>query len=292
MFRPLGWCICVLGLAVFSGLTLRDALRADDAAKDPADGNLVLVLPESSSPPSWAPDRVSKLTVEGVDFSTPRGTKRQLKVKPKEGKNSVTVVFSFWPNTYTNLIRSKVVKLDGDKAVTADLTKEDPDNPDKVKPIFFPTPYAVVDEMCKMGKVGKDDVVMDIGSGDGRMVIVGVKKFGAKKGIGIEIENYLVKKSNENAKKEGVTDKVEFRERDATTIKDFSEASVVLLYAGGFLNDKLKPVLRKTLKPGTRIVSHRFGFGDDWKPDETKKIRVKNNYDEDEDYELLLWTIK
>jgi len=155
-----------------------------------------------------------------------------------------------------------------------------------------PTPHEVVEAMCKLGNVGPKDVVYDIGSGDGRLVILAVKKFGAKKGIGIDIDESLVKKSQENARKEGVSDKVEFRAGDALAIKDFSEASVVLLYLGDFLNRKLKPALQKTLKPGSRVVSHRFEMGKDWLPDRTVTMHATNNDGDQEEYKLHLWTIK
>lgn len=264
---------------------------AISCSQGPTTGNLELTLPNTSEPPKHAPERVTKLTVDEKDFSNPPGAKRKLQVQTAAGKDSVTVVYSFWPNTYTNIIRTKVVKLVKDKTVSADLTAEDPATPDKIKPIYFPTPYEVVEAMCKLGKVGKDDVVHDIGSGDGRLVILAVKKFGAKKGVGIDIEADLVKKSWENAKKDDVTAKVDFRAGDALEIKDFSEASVVLLYVGEDLNLKLRPVLQKTLKPGSRVVSHRFLMGD-WKPDESITITAKNNYDQNEDYKLHVWTIK
>jgi precorrin-6B methylase 2 len=142
-----------------------------------------------------------------------------------------------------------------------------------------------------MAKVTKGDVVMDIGCGDGRLVIQAVKEFGAKKGIGIDINPDLIKKCKENAKKAGVADRVEFRVGDANKLKDVSEASVVLLYLGDFLNLKIRPALRGSLKPGSRVVSHRFKMGD-WAPDKTETQLLKNNYDMDEEYVLHLWTIK
>jgi cyclopropane fatty-acyl-phospholipid synthase-like methyltransferase len=145
--------------------------------------------------------------------------------------------------------------------------------------------------MCRMAAVGKNDVVYDIGCGDGRLVITSVQKFHARRGVGIDIRPELVKLCKENAAKAGVAAKVEFREQNALLIKDFSDASVVLLYLGDDLNLKLRPVLRKTLKPGSRIVSHRFKMGD-WEPDLTKKISATGNEGDQEKYLLHLWTIK
>src|SRR5262249_52383154 len=198
--------------------------------------------------------------------------------------------YVFWINTYTEVTRTKKVKVEKGKTVKVDLTKADKDN-DRIWVIFVPTPEAVVDEMCKMAKITKDDVVYDIGCGDGRMVIHAVKKYGAKKGVGIDLKAERIKECNANAKKAKVTDKVTFLQKDALTIKDFSEATVVLLYLSNPLNEALRPTLQKTLKPGARIVSHRFKMGD-WKPDSTKVIKAKDNYGEEDDFELHLWTIK
>jgi hypothetical protein len=253
---------------------------------------LVLTLPASADPPKHAPERVSKLTIDGVDYTLPRIARREVKVKPGAPNDTVTIEYCFWPNTYTNIIRTKVVTLPMGGRVEADLTAEDPKTPDKIKPIYFPTPHEVVEEMCKLGNIGAGDIVHDIGCGDGRLVVLAVKKFGAKKGVGIDIEEHLVKKSWENAKSGGVEEKVDFRVGDALEIKDFSEASVVLLYVGGDLNKKLQPVLKKTLKPGSRVVSHRFLMNDDWPPDRSITITAKNNYGDNEEYKLHLWTIK
>jgi len=257
--------------------------------KSNPDDNLTLTLPKSVDPPKHAPDRVSFLKIDGKDFSEPRKTWRSLKVEPWEGKDSVVVEYTFWPNTYTKIIRSKRVDIVTGKISDANLVMADAR--DRVQPIFFPTPEEVVDEMCKLGKAGKGDVVYDIGCGDGRMVIRAVKHFGAKKGVGIDIDEDLVKKCQENAAEAGVADKVEFRAQDCQTIKDFSEASVVLLYLSEELMVKLEPVLKDALKPGSRIVSHRFLMGD-WKPDQTVNIFAKNNYGEKEGYALHVWNIK
>jgi predicted RNA methylase len=249
-----------------------------------------LSLPESSVPLSYAPERVSKLTIDGRDYSLPRAEKRTVKVdRPADTKAQVTIVFSFWPNTYTNIIRTKKVTLPADKTLDVNMTAKQDD--DDIRPIFVPTPNEVVEEMCKMAKIGKDDVVYDIGCGDGRLVITAVKKFGAKKGVGLDINEELIVKCKENAKKAMVDNRVEFRAGDALKIKDWSEATVMLLYLGDHLNEALRPSLQKTLKPGSRIVSHRFKMGD-WKPEVSKTITAKNNYNEREEYHLHLWTIK
>jgi precorrin-6B methylase 2 len=264
--------------------------KADDK-KESAGGIVELALPESADPPSWGPDQVSKLEIDGKDHTTPRLTKRTIKVTPKKGASSVTIVYTFWPNTYTRVTRTKVVKIENAKTVKVNFDKADAAHPDKIFVLYVPTPMEVVDEMCKLGKIGKGDVVYDVGCGDGRLVIHAVKKYGAKKAVGIDISEERIKESKENAKKAGVEDKVTFIKKDALMIKDFSEANVVLLYMSAALMEAIRPTLQKTMKPGARIVSHRFLMGD-WKPEKTKTIRAKDNDGDEDEFDLHLWTIK
>lgn len=130
--------------------------------------------------------------------------------------------------------------------------------------VYVPTPQPVVDEMLKLAKVNKDDVIYDLGSGDGRLPITAASKYGAR-GFGIDINPERIKEANENAQKANVTDRVKFMQQDLFTT-DISNASVVTLYLLPELNVKLRPRLFQQLKPGTRIVSHDFDMGD-WKPD-------------------------
>lgn len=133
---------------------------------------------------------------------------------------------------------------------------------------YLPTPSEVVNVMLKTAAVKPDDVVVDLGSGDGRIVIAAAKTFGARKAIGIEISATLVRMARENAAKAGVTDRVEFRNDDLFDY-DLSAATVVTLYLLPEVNLKLRPRLL-SLKPGTRIVAHQFGMGD-WQPDSSRK---------------------
>ncbi len=136
---------------------------------------------------------------------------------------------------------------------------------------FVPTPMSVVMEMLKIAGVDKDDVVYDIGSGDGRIPIAAVSAFGAKKGVGIEIQTKLVELSRQKAMKEGVADRVEFIARDLFLVP-IHEATVVTLYMGYEMNIRIRPKLFKELKPGTLIVSHDFGMGE-WRQDSTYTVR-------------------
>lgn len=148
---------------------------------------------------------------------------------------------------------------------------------------YVPTPEAVVNEMMSLAKVGSEDVLYDLGSGDGRIPISAAQKFGTR-GVGIDINPQRVREANENAKKAGVTDLVEFRQQDLFE-SDFSEATVVTLYLLPDINLKLRPQLFEQLKPGTRVVSHDFDMGD-WKPERVVEVKGPNRT-----HTLYYWTI-
>jgi predicted RNA methylase len=141
--------------------------------------------------------------------------------------------------------------------------------------IFVPTPQEVVDAMLKVAKVTKNDVVYDLGSGDGRIPITAAKTYGAR-GVGIDIDPQRIKEANENLKNAGVGDRVKFLNQDLFTT-DISEATVVTLYLLPSLNLKLLPKLNKELKPGTRVVSHAFDMGSA-KPLETLNVNGRTVY--------------
>jgi cyclopropane fatty-acyl-phospholipid synthase-like methyltransferase len=134
---------------------------------------------------------------------------------------------------------------------------------------FVPTPIEVVDRMLELAEVKKGDVVYDLGSGDGRIVIRAAKKFGVR-GIGIEMDKTLIEKARKTAQEEGVSHLVEFRSEDALKA-DISPATVVTLYMLPWFNAAMKPSFRKHLKPGSRIVAHDFGI-EGWEPDKTVKL--------------------
>ena len=140
---------------------------------------------------------------------------------------------------------------------------------------FVPTPQEVVDEMLKMAEVKKGDVIYDLGSGDGRIVITAAKKFGTR-GVGIDIDPQRIKEAEQNAQAAGVANLVKFRNEDLFTAK-ISEATVVTLYLLDTLNEKLRPKLWRELKPGTRIVSHAFRMGD-WPPEKTADVNGRQIY--------------
>lgn len=140
---------------------------------------------------------------------------------------------------------------------------------------FEATPDAVVDAMLKMAGVTREDIVYDLGCGDGRFVITAAKNFGAR-GVGVDIDPVRVKESNENAQKAGVTDRVRFIEGDLFKT-DIREATVVTLYLLNELNVQLRPKLLNELKPGTRIVSNTFDMGE-WEPDDIGQVARKTFY--------------
>ena len=129
---------------------------------------------------------------------------------------------------------------------------------------YVATPLDVVERMLMLARVGADDLVYDLGCGDGRVVIMAAQKFGAR-GVGVDIEPALIEQAIANAKSAGVADRVTFRVQDALTV-DVSPANVVTLYLLASANARLRPALIQQLRPGSRIVSHNFPIGD-WEPD-------------------------
>jgi SAM-dependent methyltransferase len=134
---------------------------------------------------------------------------------------------------------------------------------------FVPTPPEVIDRMLELARVTSGDLIYDIGSGDGAIIIYAAKKYGVK-GIGIEIDGDLVLKARNNAFREKVDHLVEFREQDAFTV-DASPATVVTLYMLPEFNAKLRPILDRQLKPGTRVVSHDFPISG-WVPERIERL--------------------
>ena len=134
---------------------------------------------------------------------------------------------------------------------------------------YVPTPYDVVNRMLELAEVTRDDVVYDLGCGDGRIVITAAERFGAR-GVGIDYDPERIAEANANAARRGVQDLVTFIQQDAMQA-DVSEATVVTLYLLSSSNRKLRPILTRQLRPGARIVSHAFRMGD-WRPDVTHEF--------------------
>ncbi len=147
---------------------------------------------------------------------------------------------------------------------------------------YLPTSQEVVEAMLTLTGVTDNDILYDLGSGDGRIAIAAAQQFGTRS-VGIDIDPERIRQANENAQRAGVSDLVEFRQQDLFE-SDFSEATVVILYLLPHLNLRLRPELFRQLKPGTRVVSHDFDMGD-WKPERVMQIQTK------EESTLYYWVI-
>jgi len=135
---------------------------------------------------------------------------------------------------------------------------------------YVPTPQPVVEAMLEVARVTGDDVVYDLGSGDGRIVITAARKYGAR-GVGYDIDPERVREARENARAAGVADRVRFEVQNVFTA-DFREATVVTMYLLPDVNIQLKPRLQAELRPGTRIVSHAFDLGE-WKAEKILEVK-------------------
>jgi SAM-dependent methyltransferase len=134
---------------------------------------------------------------------------------------------------------------------------------------FVPTPQEVVDRMLELAQIGRGDVLYDLGSGDGRIVVSAAARYGVR-AVGFEIDPNLVKESREAIRAAGLGHLAEIHEQDIRTV-DFSPASVVTMYLYPGANLRLRSAILRQLKPGSRVVSHDFGMGD-WKPDRVERI--------------------
>ncbi|HEX3149805.1 MAG TPA: TIGR03000 domain-containing protein [Gemmataceae bacterium] len=266
-------------------LAVAVAMPAVAQDKKPAPATIKLLVPDK-------PTR-TEVTIEGKKQDEPTDVKDGMRVfttpdlepgKTYEYKIEAVVV----PNNYTRITRTRTVTFKAGETVEVDVRKEDPKNKDAIVVRWVPTPDDIVDKMCDLAKVTKDDVIHDYGCGDAVMLIRPIQKFGAKKGFGNDIDPKMVVEAKKKIKEAKLEDKITVVEGDILkmTEKDCGEATVVLLYIGDDLGAKLSPVLQKALSPGARVVSHRFTLGD-WKPNKT--IEVKG---EDGDaYTLHLWIV-
>ena len=265
--------ICItLGLLVVAGVSTRNI------AQEKATTEITILVPEKGHEETEV-----KVNGKKIDGEGDTRTYKAALEKGKEFKFKVEALIQ--PNNYTKITRVKEITLKGGDKTTVDLTVKNPKT-DKIVVRWVPTPDDIVDEMSKLAKIGKNDIVYDLGCGDAVMLIRPIQKFGAKKGVGIDIDPKILEKAKENVKKAKVEDRVELRVGDILNVKDMSDASVVLLYIGDDLGERLSPVLQKTLKPGARIVSHRFRLGD-WEP--TKSVTVKG--EDGSEYALHLWVV-
>jgi uncharacterized protein (TIGR03000 family) len=266
-------------LAVFMFL-LAPAGGLHAQEKKPA--SIKILLPENLY-------KSAEIKIDGV-ATKQTGSERTFKTPPVETDKVFTYEIQalIEPNNYTKITRTRSVKFKGGEDVTVDLRLKDDKIPDNVVIRWVPTPDDVAEEMCKLAKIGKDDIVYDCGCGDAILLRTAVKKFGAKKAVGIDIDPDKVMKAKEAVQADGLKDKIEIREGNALKQekKDIGDATVIMTYMGNELNIRFRPILWENLKPGTRVVSHRFIFGD-WKEDKTITVKGADG----DEYVLHVWTI-
>ncbi len=251
-------------------------------AQDKKPSTIKILLPDSLY-------KSAEIKIEGV-VTKQTGSERTFVTPPLEpGKEYVyTIEAVIEPNNYTKIFRTREIKFKAGEELTVDLRKKDEKYKDDVQIRWVPTPKDIAEEMCKLAKIGKEDVVADCGCGDGILIITAVKEFGAKKALGVDIDPQRVKEATAAVAKEGLANKITIREGNALkqTAQDIGEATVIMTYMGNELNIRFRPILWEALKPGTRIVSHRFVMGD-WKPEKTITVKGQDG----DEYVLHLWTI-
>jgi SAM-dependent methyltransferase len=155
--------------------------------------------------------------------------------------------------------------------------------PVKLDVIFVATDLEIVNAMLTLAGVTRDDVVYDLGCGDGRIVIAAAKEFGAR-GVGVDLDPQRIREAQANAVRAGVADRVAFRVQDVFDT-EIQPATVVTLFLSPELNARLRPKLTSQLKPGSRIVSHRYGIGD-WVPERTDTFSVRGTRNH-----IFLWRV-
>jgi uncharacterized protein (TIGR03000 family) len=271
----LQWAV-LLGLC-FSGGSVFAQEKSD---KKPA--TIKILLPDNLYKPA-------EVRIENV-LTKQTGAERSFVTPPLDGGKTYTykVEATIEPNNYTKIIRIREVTFKAGEELTLDLRKKDDKIADDVRIRWVPTPVDIAKEMCKLAKIGKEDIVYDCGCGDGTLIITAIKEAGAKKAVGVDIDPKRVEDTKKAVDAAGLKEKIEVREGNALLqdAKSIGEATVIMTYMGDELNIRFRPVLWNSLKPGSRVVSHRFIFGD-WKPDKTVTVKGEDG----DEYTLHVWTI-
>ena len=288
--RIVKWLAAAWFLVGFVGLTIaQEATQPQDKKvqkkPDPEKTDKVVSKITVFVPPTGHKETV--LSISGSKTSS-RGEERKF-VTPPLDKGNHDYKYEFKaiiePNNYTTITRIKTVTFKAGEDVIVDLRNED-EKTDKIEVRWVPTPDDIVDKMCAMAKVGKNDVVYDLGCGDAVMLIRPIKQFNAKRGVGIDIDPKILEMAKKNVEKAGLAEKIQLRVGDILDVKDMADADVVLLYIGDDLGKRLGPVLQKTMKPGSRIVSLRFSLGT-WKATRQETVTGEDGVS----YDLLLWIV-
>ena len=260
------------------------AVGQNQPKKAPA--TIKLLLPESQT----------KIKVEGKELeekAAKDGVRVLVTPELEPGKTyAYKIEALIEPNNYTKIERTREVTFKAGEEVTVDLRKKDDKIKDNVIIRWVPTPKAVVKDMCELAKVGPNDVVMDPGCGNAIMIITAVQDFKAKRGIGTDYDQEKVKDSQEAVERAGLKDKITIKQGNALELgaEDVKDVTVMMLYMGNDFNIRLRPILWEHLKPGTRVVSHRFIMGD-WKPDKSITVTRPSDYADMEEFNLHVWTI-
>ncbi|MBX9580251.1 MAG: type II toxin-antitoxin system prevent-host-death family antitoxin [Gemmataceae bacterium] len=191
------------------------------------------------------------------------------------------------PNNYTSIARKHRVAVPDGVETVLDLTTSDPEARDEVVVRWAPTPDDVVPRMVELAGVTAGDVVYEPGPGDGRVLMAAVRA-GAATAVGVELDPAMAEEARGRVRDAGLADKIAIVDGDALRDQDYSPATVVFLYMGEEFNALLRPTLEAQLRPGARVVSHRFTFGPGWPPDRTVGVSSRDGYED----VLHLWTVK
>jgi uncharacterized protein (TIGR03000 family) len=228
----------------------------------------------------------AKLTIDDY-LTTQTGIKRTFVTPPlAPGRAFTYLLKATWKEEMHTFVRMAVVSVQAGEETVVDL-RQNSEDASSSQVVYIPTPQKVVDRMLQMAKVTKDDVVFDLGCGDGRVVITAAKKYGAR-GVGVDIDPERVQESLENARAAQVGNLVEIRQGDALKVKDLERATVVVTYMLPEFMEKLRPILRKQLQPGTRIVAHDYPVPG-WEPADTVTVPGSR---ERNPHTLYLWRVR
>jgi uncharacterized protein (TIGR03000 family) len=244
-FRTLGCAGLVIGLF----LTLPAFVAGQRPAEKPA--YLLIYMPADA-----------RLEIEGTPTKQTGEVRRFVSPPLPVGKSFTYTLKVIHSDSGRGVVRMGTTQVRGGEETTLDLRAGKDELTSQI--IYVPTPQEVVDKMLEMAQVTKDDIVYDLGCGDGRIVVTAAKKFGAR-GVGVDIDPERIKEGLTNVKDAQVEKLVEIRQGDALKVDDISRATVVMLYMLPEFQTKLQPILEKHLKPGTRVVAHDYPLPD-WKP--------------------------
>jgi uncharacterized protein (TIGR03000 family) len=279
----MSWSLAAAGMASVLSLAFIGAPTSQLQEKTPvADIN-----PSSGRAPAklklFVPP-LAELEIEGHKTKSKGETRTFITPPLVPGKKYMYTLKLTWVKDNRAIVRMAVAHVRAGVETVLDLRPTSKDDVSS-RIIFVPTPEKLVENMLEMAVVKKDDVVYDLGCGDGRIVIMAAKKYGAR-GVGIEIDPDRVQEALAEVKKAGVEDLVEIRQGDALKVEDLHKATVVTLYMLPEFQDKLRPILLKTLKPGSRVVSHDYELGE-WEPLHRVEVRgpMRNHI-------LYLWRVE